>query len=264
MPPPFDRRCAALEAELADLRAYPRDDLAAIVTEIGFACDGCARCCTRESNDHVFLLEDDVDRLREVAPDALVPAPDPELADRQGRLYVSGYALATTADGDCVLLENGRCRHYSARPAICRVYPYMLHREPGADGRIDWRQLAGLGEHGEYEHGVCRRRRPAGSRTRRSRTRPRSSSRRSGSTGRPRRTSRPTGSGTSRRSATTGSAPTPAARRSSSTSTTAAGSSRADSSRSEGEANPGAAGPSRRETGAGAVFRRAYSNEWQF
>ncbi|MEN6343556.1 MAG: YkgJ family cysteine cluster protein [Methanospirillum sp.] len=146
--PPFDRRIAFFEAELAALRAYPRERLVAIVQEIGFACDGCARCCTSASNDHVFLLEEDVDRIRAFAPDALVPAPDPELADREGRLYVSGYALATTPGGDCVLLENGRCRHYAARPAICRVYPSMLHREPGADGRVDWRQLAGLGTHG--------------------------------------------------------------------------------------------------------------------
>jgi Fe-S-cluster containining protein len=77
-----------------------------------------------------------------------VPAPDPELADREGRLYVSGYALAAREDGDCVFLENGRCTRYALRPAICRVYPHMLHREPGADGRTDWRQLAGLGTHG--------------------------------------------------------------------------------------------------------------------
>ncbi|HIH03456.1 MAG TPA: YkgJ family cysteine cluster protein [Methanoregulaceae archaeon] len=153
-PPFFARRIAFFEAELAELRAYPRERLAGIVTGIGFACDGCARCCTRQSNDHVFLLEEDADRLREVAPDVLVPAPDPELADREGRLYVSGYALATTENGDCVFLENGRCRHYAARPAICRVYPYMLHREPGADGRVDWRQLAGLGKHGEYDTAI--------------------------------------------------------------------------------------------------------------
>lgn len=150
LPPLFARRIAVFEAELAALRAYPRDRLAAIVAEIGFACDGCARCCTRQSNDHVFLLEEDVDRLRETAPEALVPAPDPELADGSGRLYVSGYALATTAAGDCVFLDAGRCRRYGERPTICRVYPYMLHREPGADGRVDWRQLAGLGTHGRY------------------------------------------------------------------------------------------------------------------
>jgi len=154
LPPIFARRIAVFEAELAALRAYPADRLAGIVAEIGFSCDGCARCCTRQSNDHVFLLEEDVDRLRETAPEALVPAPDPELADREGRLYVSGYALTTTSEGDCVFLEDGRCRRYAARPAICRVYPYMLHREPGADGRVDWRQLAGLGTHGTLETAI--------------------------------------------------------------------------------------------------------------
>lgn len=150
----LDRRSAILEAELAALHAYPRAGLAAIVREVGFGCNRCARCCTRASNDHVFLLDEDVDRLRAVAPGALVPAPDPELADREGRLYVSGYALATTPEGDCVLLENGRCRAYDARPAVCRVYPYMLHREPGADGRVDWRQVSGLGRHGEYGRAI--------------------------------------------------------------------------------------------------------------
>ncbi len=151
---PFDRRIAALEAELAALQAYPPTDLAAIVEEIGFACDLCGRCCTHEYNDHVFLLEADVDRLRAVVPGALRPAPSPELCDQHGRCYVSGYALGTTPAGDCVLIEAGRCRHYAARPAICRVYPYMLHREPGADGRVDWRQLSGLGEHGEYHRPI--------------------------------------------------------------------------------------------------------------
>ncbi|NLX48609.1 MAG: YkgJ family cysteine cluster protein [Methanospirillum sp.] len=147
---PIERRAAFFEAELVALRAYPPGDLAGIVAEVGFACDGCARCCTRQSNDHVFLLEDDVDRLRALEPGALGPAPDPELADRQGRLYVSGYALAVTGGGECVFLEARRCRRYALRPAICRVYPYMLHRERGADGRVDWRQVAGVGTHGEY------------------------------------------------------------------------------------------------------------------
>ena len=152
---PFDRRIAALEGEVAALRAYPRERLAGIIAEIGFTCDLCGRCCTREYNDHVFLLEEDVDRVRKIAPELLRPAPDPELCDQHGRCYVSGYALATTPAGDCVLLdEHRRCRRYTDRPAICRVYPYMLHREPGADGRIDWRQLSGLGEHGEYHRAI--------------------------------------------------------------------------------------------------------------
>ena len=30
----------------------------------------------------------------------------------------------------------------------------MLHREPGKDGRVDWRQISGLDEHGEYHHHI--------------------------------------------------------------------------------------------------------------
>ena len=36
------------------------------------------------------------------------------------------------------------------RPAICRVYPYMLHKEPDERGNVDWRQISGLDRHGEY------------------------------------------------------------------------------------------------------------------
>ncbi len=45
--PLFDRQIGALETELAALQAYLRERLAAIVREIGFACDCCKRCCTR-------------------------------------------------------------------------------------------------------------------------------------------------------------------------------------------------------------------------
>ena len=38
----------------------------------------------------------------------------------------------------------------TGRFAICRIYPYMLHREPDAQGKVDWRQISGLDKHGEY------------------------------------------------------------------------------------------------------------------
>jgi Fe-S-cluster containining protein len=42
------------------------------------------------------------------------------------------------------------CRIYEMRPSICRVYPYMLHKEPDERGNVDWRQICGLDRHGEY------------------------------------------------------------------------------------------------------------------
>lgn len=146
---------AALRAELAALAAYPLEELAAIIAEVGFACTCCGRCCTREFNDHVFLLDSEVARIRRIDPDALVPAPYFELCDQHGRFYVSGYALRTRDDGSCVFLEGGRCRIYAGRLSICRVYPYMLHREADEDGVVDWRQISGLDLHGSYHHKIA-------------------------------------------------------------------------------------------------------------
>ncbi len=149
---PITARIAAAECELADLLAYPQEKLAAIIKEIGFRCDLCSRCCTRAFNGHVFLLDDDVAVAREIDPDSVEPAPFPEFCDQDGVFYVSGYALKTRDDesGSCYFLENNRCRIYDRRFSICRLYPYMLHREPDEQGKIDWRQIAGLDEHGEY------------------------------------------------------------------------------------------------------------------
>lgn len=120
---------------------------------IGFRCTSCSKCCTRAFNGHVFLLDRDVKSAMEIEPDAIEPAPGPEFCDQNGIFYVSGYALRVQDDeeGSCWFLKDGRCRIYDSRFTICRVYPYMLHREPDEEGRVDWRQFSGLEQHGEYD-----------------------------------------------------------------------------------------------------------------
>ncbi len=141
-----------LEAELALLKKYPKENLEKIIKEIGFSCTCCGKCCTKAFNGHVFLLAEDAGRLKTFSPESLMPAPDFPYSDPLGNFYVSGYALKTQENGDCVFLdETKHCKIYDQRFAICRVYPYMLHREPDARGKIDWRQISGLDEHGEYE-----------------------------------------------------------------------------------------------------------------
>jgi uncharacterized protein len=97
-----------------------------------------------------------VTAARAIDPGALEPAPDPEFCDQNGTFYVSGYALKAKEDetGSCWFLENGRCRIYDNRFSICRIYPYMLHREPDVYGQVDWRQISGVDEHGEYGHPI--------------------------------------------------------------------------------------------------------------
>jgi uncharacterized protein len=149
---PIPLRIAALTQERNSLFDYPVERLAGIIRDIGFRCTSCAKCCTRTFNGHVFLLDRDVSVVKARDPAALEPAPAPEFCDQNGIFYVSGYALRTQDDegGSCWFLENGRCRIYDHRFTICRIYPYMLHREADERGNIDWRQFSGLDQHGEY------------------------------------------------------------------------------------------------------------------
>jgi len=149
---PIPFRIAALTQERNRLFEYTVDCLAGSIKDIGFRCTSCAKCCTRVFNGHVFLLDRDVTAVKAIDPSALEPAPAPEFCDQNGIFYVSGYALRTQDDdaGSCWFLENGMCRIYDRRLTICRIYPYMLHREPDESGDIDWRQFSGLDQHGEY------------------------------------------------------------------------------------------------------------------
>lgn len=146
----IETRLADAREELAGLKKFPDPEFVGIIRELGFRCELCARCCTKDFNDHVFLLDADLAVLREINPDSISPAPYYEFCDQKGRFYVSGYALKTNPDGSCIFLENKRCKIYENRPSICRVYPYMLHQEADDSGKVDWRQISGLNEHGCY------------------------------------------------------------------------------------------------------------------
>jgi len=152
--PGLSARLMALRQDLFSVTDYPDETLAAIIRDVGFACDRCTKCCTKEFNDHVFLLDMDTAQLKELAPAALIPAPYFELCDQHGRFYDSGYALRAKADGACFFLEGNRCRIYGNRLSICRIYPYMLHREPDERGIVDWRQISGLNRHGTYHNEI--------------------------------------------------------------------------------------------------------------
>lgn len=150
------RRLRERRKERDDLLEFPEDELAEIIRDVGFSCNLCARCCTRAFNGHVHLLDADVRWLVAHEPAALEPAPFFDFCDHEGILYASGYTVRSVQDaaGSCWFLDQGRCRIYPFRPRVCRVYPYMLHREPDASGTIDWRQISGLDQHGLYNREI--------------------------------------------------------------------------------------------------------------
>jgi len=144
-----------IEKEIRDLVSFPDEKYLKIIREVGFVCDRCGKCCTSEFNDHIFLLDDDAQRIIENhGRENLRPAPYFDLCDNLGRFYVMGYALKTKSNGDCIFYTGSSCEHYKIRPRICKIYPYMLHREPDEDGNIDFRQIGGLDEHGLYHNEI--------------------------------------------------------------------------------------------------------------
>jgi Fe-S-cluster containining protein len=152
LPAPFLSRIRKLQEERAALGAFPIDELVTIIREVGFSCDLCGRCCTREFNGHVHLFPEEAERIRTIDPEALEPLPVFDFCDQNGVLYVQGYTIRSHQDlkGSCRFLEDGRCRIYGERPEICRIYPHMLHRETDRNGFLDWRQISGLDQHGIY------------------------------------------------------------------------------------------------------------------
>jgi len=160
---PISCRIIALIQERNRLFSYPLDHLAERIQETGFCCSSCGACCTRIRNGHVFLLDRDAAAARAIDPASLIPAPDPEFCDQDGTFYGSGYSLRTRGDavGSCWFLQDGRCRIYPQRFAVCRTYPYMLRRIVDEQGTPDWRFIARLSQHGSSGHRIqpeeCRR-----------------------------------------------------------------------------------------------------------
>lgn len=141
--------------EIQSVTAYPDSQFIEIIRDIGFECDRCGKCCTNEFNDHVFLLDEDAERIsKNVGQEFLRPAPYFEYCDNLGRFYVMGYALKNKPDGSCIFYTGNGCKHYAIRPAICSIFPYMLHREEDGKGNLEFRQIGGLDEHGSYHNDI--------------------------------------------------------------------------------------------------------------
>ncbi len=144
-----------IENEIKCIDSFPDDQFMDIIREVGFECDCCGKCCTSEFNDHVFLLDEDAARIIETAgKEYLRPAPYYDLCDNLGRFYVMGYALKTKNGDNCIFYSGGKCEYYDIRPRICKIFPYMLHREADEEGNIDFRQFGGLDQHGLYHNEI--------------------------------------------------------------------------------------------------------------
>jgi Fe-S-cluster containining protein len=84
-----------------------------------FKCQQCGTCC--RWSGHVLLTEDDIAGLAlhaGLTEDQFIACYTVLAANR------SQLSLADGPDGSCVLLKDGFCTLYEARPAQCRDFPH--------------------------------------------------------------------------------------------------------------------------------------------
>jgi Fe-S-cluster containining protein len=84
-----------------------------------FKCRQCGTCC--RWSGHVLLTNADITRLADAAgltEDRFIERYT-VLAGNRRQL-----SLADQEDGSCMLLQDGRCSLYEARPAQCRDFPH--------------------------------------------------------------------------------------------------------------------------------------------
>lgn len=104
--------------------------LAGAIRRIGFACRGCGTCCGPGGDDtgRVLVSPPEIRGLLavsgEVWDEAVEPYPGWIDAANDSR-YTLAWCLKRGESG-CRFHTEGRCRIYSARPWICRTYPFML------------------------------------------------------------------------------------------------------------------------------------------
>jgi Fe-S-cluster containining protein len=88
------------------------------VEGLRFGCTRCGQCCTGAPG-YVWVTQQDIERMaaakgmsaREFYVEFVVD-------------YGERMSLAERANYDCVLLEDGLCSVYAARPMQCRTFPF--------------------------------------------------------------------------------------------------------------------------------------------
>ncbi len=96
----------------------------------GFRCRHCGACCRGdELTSRVIVSPPEIDRIIEATGldrnGIVLPYPEYIESDEGGR-FTFEWCLKNE-DGKCIFLdEDGRCSIYSARPWICRTYPFAL------------------------------------------------------------------------------------------------------------------------------------------
>ncbi|MDO5844567.1 MAG: YkgJ family cysteine cluster protein [Methanocorpusculum sp.] len=102
-------------------------DLAEKISEKGFRCLRCGKCCSGDDNE-VMVSPEEVDLLVKASGLSFdeIAEPYPSWIEESGAKFTFGWVLKRGEDGNCIFLKEKKCSVYNSRPHICRTYPFML------------------------------------------------------------------------------------------------------------------------------------------
>ena len=111
-----------------------------------FRCTACGQCCTGEPG-HVWVDRTEIERLAR-AKGLSVKAFRNRYVRRVGRRQ----SLREHPNGDCMMLADGRCTVYDAKPQRCSTFPFW---GPVLDTPEDWAEASerceGIGQGDQYD-----------------------------------------------------------------------------------------------------------------
>ena len=99
-----------------------------------FECRACGRCCGGEPG-YIWISEAEVRQAAQAAGLDVLDFCTMYLAE-----YERGFSLRECANGDCCMLQGGRCRIYAVRPLQCRTWPFW---SSNLASPTTWQEAAG-------------------------------------------------------------------------------------------------------------------------
>ena len=96
-----------------------------------FRCTACGQCCTGEPG-HVWVTKEEVARIAK-ARGLSVHVFRQRFVRRVGQRF----SLKERDDGDCCMLQDGRCSVYKVKPLRCTTFPFW---EPVMEDRAAWEE----------------------------------------------------------------------------------------------------------------------------
>jgi len=102
-------------------------------TGLRFRCTACGKCCTGEPG-YIWVRPDDVERIARFKGMTVE-----EFSRRFVRRVDDRLSLKERSNGDCVMLEDGKCSVYAVKPTQCSTFPFW---DGVLESRDTWNETA--------------------------------------------------------------------------------------------------------------------------